>query len=162
MAWCAFIGSWVLVAGPLYQGAMELGEFDINRDDFTNHIHQIDPPEHISPWWWLIPPLAYIKTKQIQNPWRKRFFASFNDAQREQFVSFSNKSTGWFMICIGASLIGIDSANSLTKAMEWSNLAMIPLIIFAAIMCVSFTVARLHRTKSMLQRYSEEAENQEA
>ncbi|MFT4245308.1 MAG: hypothetical protein QM571_02135 [Micrococcaceae bacterium] len=162
MAWCAFIGSWVLVAGPLYQGAMELGELDIDREEIANQAHQIEPPEHISPWWWLVPPAAYIMTKRNQEPWRKKVFANFTAEQREQFVSFSNKSTGWFMVCIGASLIGIDSANSLAETMEWSTTAMIPLIIVAMILCVTFTVVRLHGSKGMLQKYNEEAEEQEA
>ena len=32
IAWVTFAGAWLLVAGPLYQGSVELGELDIDRE----------------------------------------------------------------------------------------------------------------------------------
>jgi hypothetical protein len=32
MAWAGFLGAWLLVAGPLYQGALELLEEDVDRE----------------------------------------------------------------------------------------------------------------------------------
>jgi hypothetical protein len=32
IAWVVFAGAWLLVAGPLYQGSVELGELDIDRE----------------------------------------------------------------------------------------------------------------------------------
>jgi hypothetical protein len=31
IAWAGFLGAWLLVAGPLYQGALELREEDVDR-----------------------------------------------------------------------------------------------------------------------------------
>ena len=33
--WSGFFGAWLLVAGPLYQAALELSEEDISRDDMA-------------------------------------------------------------------------------------------------------------------------------
>ena len=32
IAWVTFAGAWLLVAGPLYQGAVELDELDVDRE----------------------------------------------------------------------------------------------------------------------------------
>ena len=32
IAWATFAGAWLLVAGPLYQGSVELGELDFDRE----------------------------------------------------------------------------------------------------------------------------------
>ena len=32
IAWATFAGAWLLVAGPLYQGSVELAELDFDRD----------------------------------------------------------------------------------------------------------------------------------
>jgi hypothetical protein len=32
IAWVTFAGAWLLVAGPLYQGWVELDEFDVDRE----------------------------------------------------------------------------------------------------------------------------------
>ena len=32
IAWAGFLGAWLLVAGPLYQGAIELREEEVDRE----------------------------------------------------------------------------------------------------------------------------------
>jgi hypothetical protein len=32
IAWVGFLGAWLLVAGPLYQGALELREEEVDRE----------------------------------------------------------------------------------------------------------------------------------
>lgn len=32
IAWTGFLGAWLLVAGPLYQGALELAEEELDRE----------------------------------------------------------------------------------------------------------------------------------
>src|ERR1700727_150478 len=41
IAWAAFLGAWLLVAGPLYQGAIELHEEDIDRDAIDAALAQL-------------------------------------------------------------------------------------------------------------------------
>ena len=60
IAWVVFAGAWLLVAGPLYQGSVELGELDIDREGIEGikasavRAARPDPP---SAWWWLLPPV---------------------------------------------------------------------------------------------------------
>jgi hypothetical protein len=47
IAWAAFLAAWLLVAGPLYQGALELREEDVDREGIeasTAGTPRPDPP----------------------------------------------------------------------------------------------------------------------
>jgi hypothetical protein len=44
IAWCGFFGAWFLVAGPVYQAALELEEEGLERDTFAPR----------SPGWWVL------------------------------------------------------------------------------------------------------------
>ena len=59
--WCAFAGSWLLVAGPLHQGTIEL-EQETQRDRRIPDRAQrtSTSPPSINPWWWLLPPIAIV------------------------------------------------------------------------------------------------------
>jgi hypothetical protein len=59
-AWCGFVGAWVLVAGPVYQGAIELGEVEVDREAIRSQADATGRPARISPWWWPLPPVAYL------------------------------------------------------------------------------------------------------
>jgi hypothetical protein len=49
-AWAGFLGAWLLVAGPLYQGALELSEEDVDREGMQASIAQLERPEPPSAW----------------------------------------------------------------------------------------------------------------
>ena len=70
--WCGFVGSWVLVAGPIYQGAVELSEMNVDMSAIRSQAKTIPPPERVSPWWWLLPPVAYVMTSRKQSAWRRQ------------------------------------------------------------------------------------------
>ena len=75
-AWCGFLGAWVLVAGPVYQGAVELAEVEVDRQAIRSQAETVARPGHFSPWWWLVPPVAYVKSSRIQNVWQQQVMAS--------------------------------------------------------------------------------------
>ena len=49
--WSGFFGAWLLVAGPLYQAALELGEQNISREDMAG-VQRNEPEARPSGWWW--------------------------------------------------------------------------------------------------------------
>jgi hypothetical protein len=69
--WAGFVGAWPLVAGPLYQGSIELVELDFDREGIgeikasATRMTQDRP----SAWWWLLPPVMYV----LQRRWTKAF-----------------------------------------------------------------------------------------
>jgi hypothetical protein len=95
IAWAGFLGAWLLVAGPLYQGAIELHEEDIGREAIEASAARVPRPDPPSPWWWLLPPVIYLIRRQRSNAYRRAALAQLTQAQREQFTSFVNKATGW-------------------------------------------------------------------
>lgn len=149
--WCGFIGAWVLMAGPLYQGAVELTEEKMDLSAFRSLVQTVPPPERISAWWWLLPPVAYLMTERRQRAWQQQVMAALTDQQRVQFVSYSNKATGWFVVGAGAFLIGLKETAELVEVMDWPSLAMLPLVILAVLVALGFTVRRLHLTQHTLR-----------
>jgi hypothetical protein len=129
IAWAGFLGAWLLVAGPLYQGALELREEDIDREEIeatTSRVPRQEPP---SPWWWLLPPVMYLIRRQRGHAYRQAVLAELTEAQRDQFTSFINKATGWFTVAIGAALLAAEQTWQLIERHHWPGWLFWPLII---------------------------------
>ena len=149
-AWCGFVGAWVLVAGPIYQGAIELSEMKVDMPAIQSQAQAIPPPKRVSPWWWLLPPVAYVMTSRKQSAWRQQVMASLTSQQRVQFVTYANKATGWFMVGAGAALIAIKETAELVAALDWPSLVTIPLVVLAAAVAFAFTVRRMQLSQRAL------------
>ena len=76
--------------------------------------------------------------------------ASLSSEQRVQFVTYSNKATGWLVVGAGATLIGIKEAAALVDALHWPRVVTIPGVLLAAAVAVTFTVRRLHLSQRTL------------
>lgn len=145
VAWCGYIGAWLLVAGPMYQGALELNEQQFDRDVIRERSLTVPRPSRVSPWWWLLPPVAYILIHRTQDEWRKQVMMSLTPEQREGFLSYSNKATGWLIVGGGAALIGIKEAFELVEAMEWPVWITLVLCVAAAGLGLGYTVQRMRK-----------------
>jgi hypothetical protein len=119
MAWAGFLGAWLLVAGPLYQGALELREEDVDHEGMEASIAGLRRPEPPSPRWWLLPPVMYVIRRRRGLAFRKAALALLTQAQREQRASFINKATGWFTVALGAALLAIDETWQLVTRQHW-------------------------------------------
>jgi hypothetical protein len=67
IAWAGFLGAWLLVAGPLYQGAIELREEDVDREGIQASTARIPRPE-LPSRSWLLPPVMYLIRRQRRPP----------------------------------------------------------------------------------------------
>jgi hypothetical protein len=121
MAWAGFLGAWFLVAGPLYQGALELREEDVDREGMEASIADLPRPEPPSPWWWLLPPVMYVIRRNRGLAFRKAALARLTQAQREQRASFINKAAGWFTVSLGAALLAIDETWQVITHQHWPS-----------------------------------------
>lgn len=151
VAWCGFVGAWMLVAGPMYQGAIELSEMTVDMPAIRSQASAVARPERVSPWWWLLPPIAYTMTRRKQRVWQEQVMASLTSQQRVEFVTYSNKATGWFVVGSGAALIGIKEAVDLAHTLNWPSPAAILLIVLAAAGAFGFTVRRMQLSQRVLQ-----------
>jgi hypothetical protein len=119
MAWAGFLGAWLLVAGPLYQGALELREEDVDREGMEASIAHLPRPELPSPWWWLFPPGMYLIRRHRNNLFLRAALAQLTQEQREQRMSFINKATGWFTVALGAALLAADQTWQVITREHW-------------------------------------------
>jgi hypothetical protein len=151
IAWCGFVGGWLLFAGPIYQGALELQDEEVDRDAFDrHHFDSIQPPK-ISAWWWLLPPVAWLKHQRRNRDFQQAVMHSLTAEQRGQFVSFSNKATGWFIVGAGAALIAVKETWELVEQYEWPIWAFVVLLVLPPVLGVVFVSLRLRVSRQVLE-----------
>jgi hypothetical protein len=118
-AWAGFLGAWLLVVGPLYQGALELLEQDIDREGIEASLARIPRADPPSTWWWLVPPVMYLMRRRRSRAFRKAALAELTQAQRDQTASFLNKATGWFTVALGAALLAAEQTWQVVDRQHW-------------------------------------------
>ena len=143
IAWALFAGSWLLVAGPLYQAAVELNEMEVDREGFAAIAKQLPRPKMPSPWWWLLPPVMYFLARHVNEQNQRAIFAAMNDSQREQFISFRNKSAGWLTVALGAFLLAGGETWEIVEHYDWPQWAFWLLLVFMLVMVVLNTAVRM-------------------
>ena len=150
IAWSGFIGGWLLVAGPMYQGGLELNAESSNFDAFHPSEAVRGARSEVSPWWWLLPPVAVIKLKQEGARHRREFMNSLTPQQIATLVSFSNKATGWFIVAAGAFFIAVKETWHLCHLNHWPAWVYAPIVVIPLALCVSFTARQVRRTDTVL------------
>ncbi len=155
--WFGYIGAWLLVAGPIWQAAVELRDEGFDEDeqgmDFRNGAETVSAPERDSGWWWLIPPVAYLKAMRRRRAWRDAVFAAMPKATMAKLIGFQNKATGWLIVAAGALLIGLKETAELVEHLEWPFWLVVPAALVPAFLSVWHTAGRMAR----LRRLEEES-----
>jgi hypothetical protein len=141
IAWCGFVGAWLLVAGPLRQASRELEEEELERDALDHAKDTVVRPESISPWWWLLPPVAYFLQRKRSDEYRQRVIAAMPPEQQRAFASFHDKAATWMFVAGGAFLIAVKETWELREANEWSDTAFWVLIFVMGAICVGNAIA---------------------
>jgi hypothetical protein len=119
IAWALFAGSWLLVAGPLYQAGIELNELELDHEGIHTLANQLPRPQLPSAWWWLLPPVMYYLAHRRNQANQRAIFAAMTDAQRAQFRSFKNKAAGWLTVALGATLLAAGETWDIVEHYEW-------------------------------------------
>ena len=145
IAWAGFFGAWLLVAGPLYQGAIELREADVDRDAIEASTAGVPRPEPPSAWWWLLPPAMYLIRHRRHSVFRREAMARLTQTQREQFSSFINKATGWFTVAVGATLLAAEQTWEIVERYHW------PAWLFWLVVIVTLGVSVLNTSLRMIR-----------
>ncbi|MEO8094779.1 MAG: hypothetical protein ABI632_07590 [Pseudolysinimonas sp.] len=148
--WAGFAGAWLLVAGPLFQAAVELRDEDLDREQFERAKTDLPQQERISNWWWLLPPVAYFRNRRRNDEYQRAVMAALPATTREQFLGFMTKANGWFTVAAGAFLIALKETWELAEAYELPVTIYWIAIVVLSIAAVSNTVVRLVRADEML------------
>lgn len=158
--WSGFLGAWLLVAGPLYQAAVELDEQGDQRRGLTRVSGVVGPQPRLSPWWWLLPPVAYVKQRRRQAAYREQVMSTLTTAELEAFVDLSSTATGWAMVAGGAFFIAVKETWELLELYE-APAWLLPLVLVAMLaLGAANTVVRVrtaHRLVDAKRRAAEAA-----
>jgi hypothetical protein len=149
--WCGFFGSWLLFAGPVYQAALELQEEDFERDTIAATVASIQTPAPISPWWWLLPPVAYWLRRQRGERYRAAVMAQLTAEQRESLVHYINKATGWIFVGGGGFLLAVAETWDLTETEDWPIEVFWALAVVMSALSALHAVLRLRRTQRVVK-----------
>ncbi len=149
--WFGFVGAWLLFAGPVYQAAVELREQSFSEDDEAafRHIAEEHPRPRVSPWWWLLPPVAYLLIRRRSREHRDAIFHAMSPEHREQFITFTNKATGWLIVGAGAFAIAVKETSDLIEGMGWPWWTLAPMLVVPFGLAVGYTAQGMARTRSL-------------
>jgi asparagine N-glycosylation enzyme membrane subunit Stt3 len=145
-----FIGAWLLVAGPLLQGAIELRDEEMDREGFEKVRGDVEYPQPISRWWWLLPPVAIYRNQKRSRDFREATMGVLTVEQRSQFVGFTNKATGWFTVAAGAFLIFLKEAWELAELFEAPLWLYILVVVVLAVAAIANTITRLSKADEII------------
>jgi hypothetical protein len=93
IAGSGFLRAWLLVAGPMFQAAVQLDAGEPERDWLAAAAGRSGPQRRSSRWWWLLPPVAYILPRRPQRNHRERLVDAVSHDDVETFVELTNVST---------------------------------------------------------------------
>jgi hypothetical protein len=145
IAWVTFAGAWLLVAGPLYQGSVELNELDVDREGIQGKTQAAQTTQNRpSAWWWLLPPVMYVLHRRWYRALRREILSQLTQTQREQLTSFQSKATGWFTVAGGATLLAAGETWQIVKHYDW------PVWAFSLLMVVMLAAAVLSTAVFMI------------
>jgi hypothetical protein len=113
-----FLGAWLLVAGPLYQGSIELREQQIDRAGFEAAAQTVPFPARPSQWWWILPPVMLALRRRRTSIYWRRVRASLTPEQQIEFTRLTRKAAGWFTVSGGAFLIALKETWELSETLE--------------------------------------------
>jgi hypothetical protein len=146
-----FAGSWLLVAGPIFQGALELRSEDFDRAALHEIKRSVPMPDPISPWWWLLPPVLYFIHARNTSRYRARMFAAMTLEQRQKTIGYINKANGWFMVAGGGALLAVKETWSILEHYSLPWWVMMPAVSFMMTLCTFNTIARLLRANRVIK-----------
>ena len=143
--WATFSGAWLLVAGPLYQGSVELNELDFDREGIQGRAAAVQAAQdRPSAWWWLLPPVMYVRQRRWYKAVQRAVLPQLTQAQREQMASFQSKSAGWFTVAAGATLLAAGETWQIVRHYGW------PVWVFWMLVVVMLAAAVLNTAVLMI------------
>jgi hypothetical protein len=158
IAWAGFAGSWLLVAGPVYQAAIDFQAEDLERSAIRDAADATAKPPPFSRWWWLIPPVGYALQIRRSRADRRGVMTVLTSAQMELLVRFGNKATGWILISLGAFLVALTETWTLREVYDWPLAVYVLVVAVMLLASASYTAVRLRRADGLMRQANRSAQ----
>jgi hypothetical protein len=147
--WFGFGGAWLLFSGPVYQASVELGAEREASARFEEVMHGAPPPEPVSNWWWLVPPLRLMFGAGRRDEARRRFLASLPPEDLELLTRYINIARGWTLVGLGAWLIALKETYELAEHYEWALYVYWPLVVLMTLAALGIVGISARREQQM-------------
>jgi hypothetical protein len=152
IAWCGFLGAWLLFAGPIYQASLELRELEVQREDIEAATEGISQPPPVSAWWWLVPPVKYVFERRRNRAFRRDVMQALPPRELEGLITYLNKATGWLMVGAGGLLIAVNETGELVETYErWPVWVFWALFVAMLLIAVGFVSLRMRHGTQMIE-----------
>lgn len=153
LAWATFLGTWLLVAGPVYQAVIELGDEEFEADRLHAAARTVPQPEPVSRWWWLIPPVRFWLRNRRTEAYKNAVVEALSDQDAEQLAHFMNKAMGWTIVGSGAFLLALSETWALREEWEWPVWTFAALMLVMCALVIAFAARRERSTHQALARH---------
>jgi hypothetical protein len=148
IAWCGFLGAWLLVAGPLDQAVREVEDQEFEHDAITEAASKVEEPPQVSGWWLLLPPVWWWLRRRRESEYRHAVAEAMDDRDMLAFLNFRDVLNGWAYVAAGASLIAVKETWELHESYEWPEWVFWGLIVVMLLVCVGTTRLRYHHRQA--------------
>jgi hypothetical protein len=142
IAWCGFLGAWLLVAGPLDQAVREIADQEFRHEALEEAKARVDEPEPVSRWWLLLPPVWWVKQQRRNSIYQHQVGAAMTTKDLLAFLTIKDILNAWLYVAVGAALIGVKETWELHEEYEWPEWAFWGLLVLAVVLCVGSTLLR--------------------
>jgi len=147
IVWAGFAGAWLLVAGPIFQAAIEFSEQDMEGAGFTALAAKYTPPPRYRGWWWLLPPVGYLLHWRWSRRAHREMMQLATPEQRRMFAQLGNKATGWTMVALAGILLALNETWGVKRHYHWPVLAFWLLVLAMTALSAAYTGARMGRDR---------------
>jgi len=145
IAWCGFVGAWLLVLGPLHQAIREVQEEEFERDAIARAEREIDVPSPVSGWWLVVPPVYVVLRRRRDNVYKQRVLDAMAPEDIRAFAHLRDVAGAWFLVAAGASLIAVKETWELVEEYEWDEWSFWALLAGMLVIAGAVIVERVRR-----------------
>lgn len=145
LAWCGFLGTWLLVAGPVYQAMLELGAEEDELERLSRLMDDTPPPPPTSAWWWLLPPVHVYRERRRRRAFRQRVIDRMTEDELVSYGRFLKVAAGWLFVAIGGFLLAAKETDALLDHLGWSSWLWWLVVPVTATLCAAVAHAKVHR-----------------
>jgi hypothetical protein len=151
----SFLGGWLLVAGPIYQAALELRDEDVADERIRKAMADVTSPTKVSAWWWLVPPVKIILERQRATLHRARYMEALPDEDTKALIALIDKATGWVFVGTGGLCIALKYTYEWTHHLSLSLPLFWLIVIVALGLSLGHAVYRIVRSERLIDKHTD-------